>query len=352
MKLLHCLSLIAVLTLGDTLAAQVLDLSAIPPDCPADRREDLTRRREQLQARWDGFLAHQAAFASAFAGTKVGTPQAAEALRRKQELKTEADAIIDEADRFNTEVAGLPHPRAAETDIVQRIFEGMPRLARALGWDDEKCGRLDRALHELQVEGKDTNDTELRQTWNALLARRGDAALAEEARRGGGPAWASAGRQTHFNDCAIFALANAARLPYGVVAARATKLLREGDWRSQAERDDPQGTIERQGLNGGEVIMLAESFGQAEVVHLDDIAATLRGGRPVMINTMLVGGGAHEVALTRTFTHGGETWYEMIESNQKPQDRLYLSHQELEIVARESGVAYRPEKGTVVVPPN
>ena len=38
----------------------------------------------------------------------------------------------------------------------------------------------------------------------------------------GGPAWDSAGRQTSFNDCAVFALANAARLPYGVVAARAT----------------------------------------------------------------------------------------------------------------------------------
>lgn len=333
--------------------AQTLDLTAIPDDCPADRRDELTRRREQLQSRWDEFLAHQTAFASAYAGTRAGTSQAAEALRRKQELKAEADAIVDDADHLNTEIAALPHAPAAEPDMAQRIFTGMPRLARSLGWDEEKCDRLERALHELRGEGRDTNDTEIRSAWDAMFARRGDAALAAEARRGGGPAWASAGQQTRFNDCAIFALANAARLPYGVVAARATKLLREGEWRPSAERDDPQGTIERQGLMGGEVIMLAESFGQAEVVHLGDIPATLRAGRPVMINVIPsgLGNGGHEVVLTRTFTHGGETWFEMIESNQAPQDRLYLSRRELEIVAQESGVTYQPEPGREVVPP-
>jgi len=73
-----------------------------------------------------------------------------------------------------------------------------------------------------------------------------------------------------------FALANASGQPYEVVAARATQLLREGEWRGTYDREHPQQVIERQGLNGDEVIMLAEAFGQAEVVKGADFAKTLK----------------------------------------------------------------------------
>jgi hypothetical protein len=55
----------------------------------------------------------------------------------------------------------------------------------------------------------------------------------------------------------------------------------------------------------------------------------------------------HEVVLTKVFAHGGENWYEMIDSNQGPQRRLYLSARELNTILQENGVAYRPEPGTV-----
>lgn len=37
----------------------------------------------------------------------------------------------------------------------------------------------------------------------------------------------------------------------------------------------------------------------------------------------------HQVVLTKFFQRGGETWYEMMDSNQGPQQRLYLSAKEL-----------------------
>ena len=96
--------------------------------------------------------------------------------------------------------------------------------------------------------------------------------------------------------------------------------------------------------------MLAESFGQAEVVSSSAFAKTLNQGRPVMVNVVPQSGnvkGGHQVVLTKTFQHGGETWYEMVDSNQGPQQRLYLSAKELNTILQENGVAFRPEPGTV-----
>ena len=66
-----------------------------------------------------------------------------------------------------------------------------------------------------------------------------------------------------------------------MVATRATELIRQGDWRTTAERANPQHVIEQKGLNGGEMIMLAEAFGQAEVVPSSAFTKTLKEGRPV-----------------------------------------------------------------------
>jgi hypothetical protein len=342
-----------VLALGAAgLRAQALELATVPADWPQALQDELNPRRAELQSRWDGFLAHRAAFVSAFTGTKAGTPQAAAAEARKGELKQEVDAIVDDADHFNERVAEITRQRAAVVPVVapvsegERVIAGILALARELGWDDKKQARLETALHDLGGDGVDTNAGEVQQAWRDILGRRQDADLMAAAALGDGPGWPSSGVQTNSSDCAIFALANATGEPYGVMAARATKLLSEGTWRSDADRAHPQAAIERAGLNGGEVIMLAEIFGQAEVVQSGAFAETLRAGRPIMINVIPSGGrGAHEVVLTKSFSHGGETWFEMMESYQGPTTRLYLRKPELDIILQERGVAFRHEPG-------
>ena len=334
--------------------AQGLELAAVPEDWPAEVRAELTAQREQIQAHWTRFLADKAAFASAYAGTLAGTPQGAAAAARKAELKHRADDIVDDADRFNEHVAQIARqrafvpPRSLSLDpTFRRIIDALLALATKRGWSAEKLARAKTSLYALGYEDMPPPVEDVQHAWADILQRRQDPALAAAATGGEGPAWASSGVQTKSEDCAVFALANATGRPYGYVAAVATKLLADGTWRSDADRAHPQQAIERLGLNGGEVVMLAESLGQAEVIPSISFAKTLRGGRPIMIDVIpSAGQGAHEVVLTRTFSHEGETWFEMTESYQKPTVRLYLRAAELDIILKEKGVAYRPEPGT------
>lgn len=233
---------------------------------------------------------------------------------------------------------------------VTRVINEMNALAKKLGWSADEQARLAQALNSLDVDG-DPNVTgaQIQRAWQDVLAREQGGDIAQKAAQGDGPGFPGAGKQTRYEDCAIFALANAAGLPYGTVAARASKLIGEGEWRNAAERANPQKVIEQKGLIGGEVVMLAEAFGQAEVVPSSAFAKTLKEGRPVMVNVVPENGNVrdgHEVVLTKTFQHGGETWYEMMDSNQGPQRRLYLSTKELKTMLQENGVAFRPETGT------
>jgi hypothetical protein len=232
---------------------------------------------------------------------------------------------------------------------AKRIINEMTALARRLGWSAEEQDRLATALKRLGSDGdQNVTDTQIRRAWQDVLVRGQDGDIARKAAQGDGPGLSGAGKQS-FEDCTIFALANASGLPYSVVAARATKLISEGEWRDAAARANPQKAIERKGLIGGEVVMLAEAFGQAEVVPSSAFAKTLKQGRPVMVNVVPQSGnveGAHEVVLTKAFQHGGETWYEMVDSNQGAQRRLYLSSKELSTMLQENGVAFRPEPGT------
>lgn len=230
-----------------------------------------------------------------------------------------------------------------------RIINEMNALAKRLGWSADEQVRLATALSRLDADGtQGVSDMEIRRAWQDVLARGQDEDLVRKAIQGDGPELSGAGKQS-FEDCAIFALANASGLPYSVVAARANKLIGEGGWRDAAERANPQKTIEEKGLNGGEVIMLAESIGQVEVVPSSAFAKTLKEGRPVMVNVVPENGnveGGHEVVLTKTFQHDGDTWFEIMDSNQGAQRRLYLSGKELNTLLQENGVAYRPEPGT------
>lgn len=238
---------------------------------------------------------------------------------------------------------------AKVTSETDRIINEMNALAKRLGWSEDEQDRLATALNRLGADGdENVTDTQIRRAWQDVLARGQDSDIARKAAQGDGPGLVGA-RQQSFEDCAIFALANASGLPYSVVAARATKLIGEGEWRDAAARANPQKTIEEIGLIGGEVVMLAEAFGQAEVVPSSAFAETLREGRPVMVNVVPENGnveGGHEVVLTKTFQHGGQTWYEMMDSNQGSQRRLYLNSKELNTMLQENGVAFRPEPGT------
>jgi len=230
---------------------------------------------------------------------------------------------------------------------VTRIINEMNALAKRLGWSADEQARLDKALSSLVSDGDGTS-AQSRQAWQNVLARGQREGFAREASQGVGPGFPGAGTQS-YQDCAVFALANASGLPYGVVATRATELIRQGEWRDAAERANPQKVIEQKGLIGGEVVMLAEALGQAEVVTRTDFAKTLKEGRPVMVSVVPENGdfrNGHEVVLTKAFQRGGETWYEMMDSNQGPQRRLYVSAKELTTIQKENGVAFRPEPGT------
>jgi hypothetical protein len=241
------------------------------------------------------------------------------------------------------------HIEASKQFIIERhLIDSMNLMAKSrVEWSEADPSRLNAALNKLKPDGDpNVTDTEIRETWRDVLSRGQTQELAREAAKGDGPGLYGAGEQTRHEDCAIFALATAAGQPYGVVAARATELVGAGEWRSAAERAEPQKAIEQRGLKGGEVIMLAEVFGEVEVVHSGDFAATLKGGRPVMVNLVPENGDVdrgHQVVLARAFQHGGETWYEMIDSNQGPRRRLYVSARELEIMLQENGVAFRAE---------
>ena len=256
-----------------------------------------------------------------------------------ESCNSEATSILDDRSQYSDDVLGF------EGRMV--IGSLNAAAAKMPDWTEKDRSRLNDALNKLSPATPGTAD-EIAQTWHDVFLRVDVADFESEASGGDGPGFPGAGQQTTYQDCTIFALSNAIGQPYGVVAARAGELIRGASYRSVAERLNPQRVIEQAGLNGGEVIMLAEAFGQAEVVESSDFHRVLRGGSTIMINVVPPDGqGSHEVVLTKSFQHGGEQWFEMMDSNQGPIRRLYLSQAELTKVLQENGVAYHAESGTV-----
>lgn len=297
---------------------------------PADQRAAFADRASKFTARLVPFQADVARF-NALTADKQSD-------REYDTLMTRKAEFIQAARAFNNDEL------KAEAPLV---IAAMNTQAKSLGWDEAEQKRLQDGLKLLKGDGDPSATlTQVTQVWDAMLAR-DSAALAQAAASGNGPGFPGAGTQTEFEDCAVFALANAAGLPYSVAAARAAKLIAEGRWRSAADRANPQKAIEDRGLIGGEVLMLAEAFGEAEVVPSTGFASTLSAGRRIMVNVLPSGGsGAHEVVLTKTFQHGGEPWFELMDSNQGPVRRLYLSAKELGTILQERGVAFRPDAKT------
>jgi hypothetical protein len=322
-------------------AQQIPALTVLPPDLAASdvalttQRTELTQERNALHGKINDMNARCVAVVE-------GSAAEAACKRDQAELAVALNAHIQKSNDFNDDA------RSALT--THQMLKKMDELANKLGWSPDKQARLHNALHKLDFDG-DPNVTgeQIRHAWQDVLNRNPDADLVREASQGSGLGFPGAGTQTVHNDCTIFALANATGRPYGEVGATATELIREGEWRNANDRANPQASIESNGLRGGEVVMLAESFGQAEVVPSSDFVKTLNEGRPIMLNVVPPSGNVnsgHEVVLTKTFQHGGETWFVMMDSNQGPQRRLFLSSKELNTVLQENGVAYRPESGT------
>ena len=326
-------------------------------DANSSSRTDLEQRHAVLLKRYQDWKARADAFNRNFVGREFDaeSPEAKHGAAEQAWLTQESEAYEHDSKQFKDDVGRLrlkqtasvrEHERDAEN---ARVIDGLNALAQRLRWSPEKRARLAADLNKLGFDGDPgVTSALIRRTWLRVMIQSQDPDLAREASQGDGAGFPGAGTQS-FNDCAVYALANAAGLPYGVVATRAAELIRQGDWRDTEERADPRTAIEQKGLKGGEVVMLAESFGQADVVSSADFARTVKAGRPVMANVVPADGNVkrgHEVVLSRTFQHSGETWFEMMDSNQPPQRRLFLSSKELNTMLQENGIAYQPEPGT------
>jgi hypothetical protein len=334
--------LAAVLSAAPLAQAAMPAMPEIPVTLPEGVRQPLIAKRQPLALRKLALIDEATAINTSCASVVKGSSPHQICLARQKQfnelieaLSVAMDALADEIDAAVTRYATISRMNA---------------MANRLGWSADEQTRLSLALNALAFDGEpNVASTEIRRAWQDVLARGPGGDIARSAALGDGPGLPGAGQQTAYADCAIFALANATGLPYGVVAARAAKLIGEGDWRDGAERANPQKAIEQKGLIGGEVVMLAEAFGQVEVVPRTAFAKTLKEGRTVMINVVPTDGSlgsGHQVVLTKAFQHGGASWYEMVDSNQGALRRLYLSARELDTLLQENGVAFRPESGT------
>ena len=356
MRRMGILVALALGLLAPTVAQQIPVLTALPPDTAAsnpalaERRAALVQERAALHGKIDSLNARCDAVvegSDADASCQGDQAELLSALKVHIQKSNDYNAAAESAKVASTSAA---QPAPVQASERARIIKGINALARQLGWSADKLSQLNEALRRLAFDGDpDATPIQICQTWQIILARSHDASLMREASRGGGLGFPGSGTQTHFQDCTIFALANATGLPYGVVASRATELIRTGNWHSVDDRATPQLALEKRGLNGLEVVMLTEAFGQAEVVPIEDFARTLKAGRTVMVNVVPTNGNVrsgHEVVLTSTFQHNGETWFVIMDSNQGPVGRIFVRRDELNTVLQENGVAYRPEART------
>jgi hypothetical protein len=321
---------VCILVLSGVLAqaAPIPALAMIPDGISQKQSDALNQRKQLLEAELKSFQAAAAAFNA--------KPAADQTDQEFNALQAQRSNYVQAVLAFNGEVKDI------------RTAVAMNAYAKRMHWEEKKRAQLEAALNALRGDGDDNaTDVDVRQAWRDISTREGQADLVRAASQGDGPKIIWSGRQSH-GDCAVFALATAAGLPYSVAATRAAELIRQGEWHSAEEREHPQQTIESTGLTGGEIVLLAEDFGGAEVVQSSDFAKTLKSGRPVMVGVIPADGdlsGGHQVVLSKTFQQGGETWFEMMDSNHD--HPLYLSTKELSTILVERGVAYRPEKGTV-----
>lgn len=347
---------------ADQLRAQFKSICPIPPEITGDLRQRLASEYGRLTSQQAAITSRGNAFNAQCGSVPRGSAAARSCQAQLAELSARQQAHNAEVDRFCASVQAsgrgrdaVPTGRAGEagsangadhveTDTMRAIMA----LAKRLGWTADEQVRLSKAMNNLFLVVP-PSPALIAPTWRNILDRKDpQRELARRAARGDGRVFAGAGKQLTLADCGIFALANATGRPYGEIARLATEIIRLGEWRPRHERDDPQKAIETRGLNGGEMVMLAEMLGRAEVLESKDFPKALKEGRPVMVNVVPRSGNlnlGHEVVLSKTFEFGGETWYEMMESVRGPVRRLYLREKELDVILKENGVVYAPDPG-------
>ncbi|MGI9077135.1 MAG: hypothetical protein ACR2G6_07385 [Gemmatimonadaceae bacterium] len=330
--------LIAALVASTAAHAETPDPLRVPTNLPDSVRNPLNAKREPLDARRIELTAAGASINRDCASVVRGSKAHDICLERKRLFDDQTDALSDEIIAFIDQV---------DAAVERHIVSTMNALAKRLNWTVAERARVDSALRNVSGDGDPTaTDAQIAGAWDDILARGAGSDLARAAAGGDGIGFPGAGMQGAREDCVVFALANAAGVPYGFAAALATRLIREGEWREAPERANPQQTIEKLGMIKGEVIMLAEALGQARLVGSADFARTIRAGSPVIVSVVPKGAGsAHEVVLVKAFQHEGAQWYAMMDSHQGAVRRLYLSARELDILLLQKGVAYRPEPG-------
>lgn len=213
-------------------------------------------------------------------------------------------------------------------------------------WPKSERDRLRRGFEKFSTFDDPKESVEqLAGIWAGITQRNGNAELERLADATKGFSATGAGIQS-FNDCAVFALANAAGVPYGAAAAVATKFIANGKWRSPEERAQARKTVEERGLNAGEVLMVAEHFGQAEVLGTAQFDAVLKQSHPILVNVVPSSGNAwngHQIVLTKVFKDGAQKWFQALDSNRSPVTKIYIKAEELDVLIKESGIAYVPE---------
>lgn len=320
------------------------DLAALPAGLQPEQTALLKKQLAEITELRTAFSTAMADYnGTPRTGIVVGSVQEAELNRKILTVNNARAAYISAVKLFNQAVAAERAGMKTRLRFIKLMSDHVHRLD---DWDKQKKERVAAALNDLGADGDlEVTTPMVQESWKHILARDPAKDLPAEAAQGEGPGFPGAGTQSH-EDCAVFALANAAGLPYGLVAARATNLISQAEWRPAVQRAAPEQAIARAGLNGGEVIILAEAFGQATVVPSKDFAATLREGGRILVNVFPPDGdleGGHEIVLTKTFQHAGETWFTLMDSNQAPDRVLYLSAKELHTILQEKGVLFHPE---------
>jgi len=278
-------------------------------------------------------------------------------VEQKNALKNDLKSVskvrkeaVDKWNRLTDKPMSLEDPDAVR---FERYLKSMTATAERLGWSGEEIARLGDDLSALGVGVPPTaSDKQINGIWSGLPARSADSDLIKAASEGKGPGFLGSEAAHNGNDCAIHALATATGRSYEDVAARAKDLIRQADWRDASERKDPQEAI-RSGLTGGETLMLAESIGQAYVVPPTAYKECLEQGTPVLVNVVPQNprwDTGHQVVLTKTFQHAGETWFQMADSN-SPGGLVFIKEAELRTMLKENGVAILPDSRKDREPP-
>lgn len=320
-------------------SAQLARPSAVPVQLDESVKSPLETERSGLDARWAELVA------STSEHNQVCSRVSA---REAEEMRTcpARQAALTSAVRAYLTALSTYEVRLGEA-ILELYVREMRSRAQTFGWSPDEQSRLENALRGLALDRAEVvmDLRRLSELWYEIRRRGGDAALIAAADTGRGPPLFSAGMQSN-QDCAVYALAAASGAPYRAVAERAAEFIDEGRWRPYHERIDPAATV-RAGLTGGEVVMLAEMLGQAEIVPPAGFADSLRQGRSVIVTVAVRARDAvalHSVVLSRTFRHGDEDWFEVIDSSRaSQQQRLFVSASELDSMLMENGVAFRPD---------